>query len=129
MQIRNTLSTLWVFLFLNFIFCDVFSLMYPPTIQQLASGTAIGGIEMTQGLLVGFAVVMELGMVMVLAARFLPRRINRPANILVAQLLIAVQIGSLFAGENTLHYWFFSAVEIITLGAIAWIALRWPRAD
>ncbi|HHC30033.1 MAG TPA: hypothetical protein ENK80_05675 [Rhodobacterales bacterium] len=129
MQIRTTLSTLWVFLFLNFIFCDVFSLMYPPTIQQLASGTAIGGIEMTQGLLVGFAVVMELGMVMVLAARFLPRRINRSANILVALLLIAVQVGSLFAGENTLHYWFFSAVEITALAAIGWIALRWTRAE
>lgn len=126
MDTRQKLSLLWIFLFLNFIFCDVFSLMYPPTIQELAAGNVVNGIEMSQGLLLGFAIVMELGMVMILASRLLaPGGLNRWLNIGIGAGLIVVQVGSLMAGDNTAHYLFFSAVEVATLVAIVLIALRW----
>jgi hypothetical protein len=128
MSQKQKLSLLWIFLFLNFIFCDVFSLMYPPMIQQMAAGTSIDGIEMTQGFLLAFAVVMELGMVMVVASRLLPHGPNRLANIVIGLGLLVVQVGSLFSGGNTLHYIFFSVVEVATLLWIVWIALRWRAA-
>ncbi len=122
------LSLLWIFLFLNYIFCDVFSLMYPPMIQELAVGNTVDGIEMSQTFLLMFAVIMELGMIMTVLSRLLPYTPNRIANIVVGLALLVVQVGSLFAGENTLHYWFFSAVEIATLIWIVVTSWRWVPA-
>ncbi len=125
MPTNAKLSLLWIFLFLNYIFCDVFSLMYPPMIQELAVGNTVDGIEMSQTFLLIFAVIMELGMVMTVLSRLLPYTPNRIANIVIGLVLLVVQVGSLFAGENTLHYWFFSAVEIATLIWIVLTSLRW----
>ncbi len=119
------LSLLWIFLFLNYIFCDVFSLMYPPMIQELSVGNTVDGIEMSQTFLLIFAAIMELGMIMTVLSRLLPYTPNRIANIVVGLALLVVQVGSLFAGENTLHYWFFSVVEISTLIWIVLISWRW----
>jgi hypothetical protein len=125
MQPREKLSLLWIFLFLNFIFCDVFSLMYPPMIQEMAAGNLVDGLELSQGMLLGFAMVMELGMAMVVAARLLPRAVGRPLNIGLGFGFIALQLWSLTGSGATLHYWFFSAVEVATLlwivaGAWSW---------
>ncbi|MEJ1990547.1 MAG: DUF6326 family protein [Maritimibacter sp.] len=119
------LSLLWIFLFLNYIFCDVFSLMYPPMIQELSVGNTVDGIEMSQTFLLIFAAIMELGMIMTVLSRLLPYTPNRIANIVVGLALLVVQVGSLFAGENTLHYWFFSVVEISTLIWIVVTSWRW----
>jgi hypothetical protein len=39
--------------------------------------------------------------------------------------MTAVQSMSLFAGNPTPYYVFFSAVEIFTAAAIVWLAWRW----
>ena len=44
------LSTLWIFVTVNYIFCDVFSLFYAPDLKQFLSGR-VGDIELTQGFL------------------------------------------------------------------------------
>lgn len=124
MTTREKLSLLWIFLTLNFIFCDVFSLFLPSTLEQLAAG-AIDGVEMTQSFLLIFAVVMELAMVMIVFSRLLPRLPNRIANIVIGLGLGVVQAGSLATGGNALHYIFFSVVEIATLLVIVWLAFTW----
>lgn len=131
MTIPARLSLYWIFLYLNYIFCDVFSLMNPALIQQMAAGGGVDGIDMTEDMLLGFAIIMELGLIMVLAARFLPRGLNRAANVGVGFGLVLLQIATLFVGTNTLHYLFFSAVEVATLALIVWTALRWrePATD
>jgi hypothetical protein len=121
---NNLLSTLWIFLTLNYIFCDVFTLMYGPELQQLLNGT-IGGIEITQEFLLSFALILELPMLMIIISKFVKYRINRILNIIIAVLMFVVQSASLFAGDNTLHYIFFSAVEILTTVIIFIIAIKW----
>lgn len=125
---REKLQLLWVFLFLNFIFCDVFTLFYGPTLNQLLTGT-IDGVAMTQPALLGFAVLMELGMVMVLVSRLAPFGIARWGNVAIGTLLIAVQVVTVLTPGLTLHYMFFSAVEIAALLWIVTIAWRWRSAD
>lgn len=115
---------MWIFVTLNYIFCDVFTLMYHEDLKQILSGT-VDGIEMTQEFLLAFAVIMELPMAMILLSRIAGYRINRWSNIAVASLLTLVQTGSLFAGGNTLHYMFFSVVEITTTVFIVLAAWRW----
>ncbi|MHA6298427.1 DUF6326 family protein [Devosia sp. CAU 1758] len=121
---RGALPIIWVFLFLNFIFCDVFTLFHGPTLNQLLAGE-VDGVPMSQEFLLGFSVLMEIGMVMVLVSRFAPHGFARLSNLIVAPALTLVQIATVLSPGLTLHYAFFSVVEIATLAAIVMIAWRW----
>lgn len=123
---RELLSLVWIFVTVNYIFCDVFSLFYGPNLNEFLSGS-VGGIELTQEFLLAFAVILELAMVMILLSRLLPHGINRWANIIVGSVMTLVQIGSLIGSAITLHYWFFSAIEISTTVFIVWTASRWKE--
>jgi hypothetical protein len=125
---REKLQLLWIFLFLNFIFCDVFTLFHAPTLNQLLTGT-VDGMAMSEPFLLAFAVLMEMGIVMVLVSRLAGHSFVRWANIIVGTLLIAVQGMTVFKPGLTLHYGFFSAIEI---GALAWVvitALTWRQTE
>jgi hypothetical protein len=122
------LSILWIFVTVNYIFCDVFSLMYHEDLQQILSGT-VGGIDMTQEFLLTFAFIMEIPMIMIVLARLLRDKLNRWLNIIAGAVMTFVQVGSLFSGSNTLHYIFFSVVEIATTLFIIWTAWRWAVPD
>ena len=120
------LSTLWIFLTVNFIFCDVFTLMHAEDLRDLLKGS-VGDMQITQTFLLCFAIVMEISMTMILVSKFLKPKYNRILNIIFGVLLAIVQIGSLFVGSVTLHYAFFSVVEIATCISIVWIAWKWKR--
>ena len=118
------LSTLWIFLAVNFIFCDVFTLMHSEDLKNILSGS-IDGVQITQEFLLGFAVLMEVSMAMILVSRFLKPKYNRIFNLIFGVLLAIVQTWSLTVGSATLHYWFFSVIEISTCISIVWIAWKW----
>ncbi len=125
---KKTLSVLWIFLTLNFIFCDVFTLMYSEELQQILSGK-MGETVIDQPFLLVFAFLMEIPMAMILLSRFLPYRLNRWLNIVAGVLLTFVQVGSLFVGKPTLHYVFFSLIETAAASFIVWLALRWKNEE
>lgn len=118
------LSTLWIFLTLNFIFCDVFSLHYHKDLQNLLAGK-VGDTEITQAFLLVFAMVMEIPILMIILSRTLKPAVNKVFNIVAASLLIVIQTTTLLWGENTLHYQFFSVIEITT--CIVIVAIAWQR--
>jgi hypothetical protein len=124
MKREQLLSLLWIFLTVNFIFCDVFTLMYSEELRKILSGK-IGEMEITQEFLLTFALIMEIPMLMIILSRVVKRKINRILNVVFSLLLIIVQAGSLTADDNSLHYIFFSIVEISTLIAIVWLAIGW----
>jgi len=118
------LSTLWIFLTANYIFCDVFTLFYPESLNQLIAGE-MGGMEITQIFLLSFAVLMELTMVMIVLSRILSYKLNRLSNIVVGLIMTFIQAATLFSDDNTLHYIFFSFVEIGTTVFIVYYAWKW----
>jgi hypothetical protein len=120
------LSTLWIFLTVNFIFCDVFTLMHSEDLRKILTGN-VDGIQMSQQFLLGFAFIMEIPMLMILVSRVLRYPSNRILNVVFSILLAIVQIWSLTAGGNTLHYWFFSIIEIATLFSILFLAWFWKK--
>lgn len=121
------LSKLWVFLSLNYIFCDVLSNMEMAVLKGLLEGN-IAGIEMTQGFLLLAGISLEIPFLMVLLATTLPYKANRIANIAASILMIVYQLGSFMAGsETSLHYMFFSGVEVLGNAAIFVLALRWQQ--
>jgi len=84
------------------------------------------GIEITQELLLVFAVVLEIPMAMVLLSRILKYRANRLTNIVAAVLTILFVIGG---GSAYLSYIFFASVEVVCMLFIIWYAWRWREEN
>lgn len=126
---KSTLiSKLWVFLSLNYIFCDVISNMEMSVLQMLIKGN-VGGVPMTEGMLLFAGISLEIPFLMVVLSVILPYKVNRITMMAAAILMIFYQLGSFFFGSDvTLHYMFFSAVEIIGNIAILVLALRWKQS-
>ena len=110
-----------------------------------------------QSRLLSFAIVMELPIMMILLSVFLPYKSNRIANITIGLLmtftiglLMTIFIGLLMTiflgltqfgeqffiyifstlfGANTLHFIFFSIIEIATTLAIIWISFNWSERE
>ncbi|MFS4468522.1 DUF6326 family protein [Maribacter sp. 2210JD10-5] len=125
-NVKNTLSILWIFLSVNYLFCDVFSLYLSESLKQLLTGE-MDGIAFTQEFLLTFAIIMEIPLLMIVLSSLLHYKWNRILNIAVGILMIIVQIGSLVTGKNTLHYLFFSSIEIIALTSIVFISWKWKN--
>jgi hypothetical protein len=127
---RLALSALWVFMVLNYLYCDVISLFDPAVLKDAVGLTSsAGAIVMTPTMLFASAVLMEIPIAMVLLSRVLPFRANRWANVVAPGFLVLVQVGSLFVGTSTAHYIFFSVIEIGTLLLIAALSLRWTAEE
>ena len=128
---KTILFTLWIFVTANYIFCDVLTLMNAEDLKQILSGS-VGALEMTPMFLLWAAIFMEIPFIMILLSRILKYKANRLANIVAASIMTVAQIMSLFVGESTPHYTFFSVVEISTTLFIIWYAWTWsgqPTSD
>lgn len=126
---KAILSTLWIFVTVNFIFCDVVTLMNPSDLKQILSG-AVGSIQMNQQFLLGAAIMMEIPFIMILLSRVLKYKANKLANIIAASIMTIVQISSLFVGSgSTLHYIFYSIIEIACTLFIVFYVLRWKKSE
>jgi hypothetical protein len=127
MKVR--LSTLWVFAMFNYLYADMFTLMDPAALREIMTGQ-IGSIKITQGFLLGGAILIETAIAMVLLSRLLEYRANRWANIIIGALHTAAVILSVFVGGTTptLYYIFFATIEVVCTSLIVWYALRWKPA-
>ena len=116
-SIKARLSTLWVFAVLNYVYCDVVTLMDP--VKHL------GSVQLTPGFLLGASVLVEIPMTMVLLSRVLEDRVSRWTSICAGVVMTVVQGATLLVGRPTAYYVFFSVIEIATTAAIVWYA--WTR--
>lgn len=120
------LSTLWIFVTLNYLYCDVLSLMSADMLNSLLTGE-VGGIKMNETTLLGAAVLMEIPIAMVLLSRVLKYKANRWANIIAGSINTVVMIGTLLMGGASYHYIFFATIEITTTLFIVWYAWTWVK--
>ncbi len=122
---HSLLSLVWLFVLLNFIYCDVIGLHDPSLVRSLIEGHA-GDIEITPPFLLASSVLMEIPIAMVLVTRVASRRVARIASIVAAAFMLVVQGSSLLVGV-TPSYAFYSTIEIAGLVAIIVLAIRWRR--
>jgi hypothetical protein len=122
---RTRLSTLWIFVTLNYMYCDVISLMDAQLLRQYLTGT-VDGLELNQGFLLGAAALIEIPIAMTLVSRLVTHHAaNRWANLVAAAVMTLVQAATLLMGTPAPYYAFFSVLEIGCTAAIAWQAWRW----
>lgn len=124
---RKLLSLLWIFLTVNYMFCDIFTLHYAPSLQKFLNGGS-ESIKITQEFLLYFAFIMEIPMIMILLSRYLVFKLNKYINIIAALITGSVQAFTLTMG-GTLHYKFFSLIEISTAIFILFIAIGWKQKN
>jgi hypothetical protein len=126
--LRSKLSTLWIVATLNYLYCDVVTLMDPALLKQFLAGN-IGSVQISQGFLLGAGILVEIPIAMVLLSRILGNRPNRIANIVAGAVMTAVQALSLVAKTPALYYIFFSVIEIACTSAIVWYAWKWRHDE
>ena len=149
---KQKLSFLWIFAIANYIFCDFSTLLNPESLSFQWRTTDVSWkntFELNQSRLLSFAIVMQIPIMMIPLSVFLPYKSNRIANITIGLLMTITigllmtiflgltQFGELFFiyifstlfGENTLHFIFFSIIEIATTLAIIWIAFNWSERE
>ena len=127
MDMKSKLSTLWIFVSLNYLYCDVSSLMDPELLPQYLRGN-VHGLQFSPMFLLSAGILVEIFIAMVLLSRVLPYRANRWANIAAGIVMTTIQLATLFVGVPTPYYAFFSAIEIATPAFIVWYAWNWTEA-
>ena len=129
-NVKVRLALLWVALMFLYIYNDILSLFQPGHVADLVGGQ-LGGIQFTQTLLFGAAVLMALPGMMVLLSVTLKAGVNRLVNIIAGVFHILVLVGTQFAGEaETWFFWrFYELLELIFLVIIIRIAWKWPVSE
>jgi len=129
-NVKAKLALLWVALMFFYIYNDLFSFMQPGHVAELVEGH-LEGVQFTQTILFGAAVLMAFPSFMVLLSLTLKASANRLVNIVVGILLVLVLVGTQFVGEGeTWFYWrFYELLEILFLALIIWTAYKWPTTE
>ncbi|CAH9050058.1 hypothetical protein PSECIP111951_00111 [Pseudoalteromonas holothuriae] len=122
---KHLLSVLWIFLTVNYIYCDIFTLHLSKYLEAFLAGQ-VGSIKITEEFLFIFAVVMQIPMVMIVLSRVLTFKLNRYSNIIAGFITTTVQAYTVTMG-GTLHYMFFSFFEICTGLFIIYLAVTWKQ--
>jgi len=113
-DVKVKLQALWIFATFNYIYADVLTL-FDKTVAT----------NLSQGSLLGAAILVETAIVMVLLSRILPYRANRWANIIVGVINTLAVLISLTVATPALYYLFFAVIEIATTSFIVWYAWNW----
>ena len=119
-DLGTTLSTLWVVVMFNMVFADILTFITPGALQALWSGQT--GVHLTRGVLLAFAILLEIPIAMIFVSRIAKPALNRWANTVAALITAAFVIGG---GSLDLHYVFFASVEVACLALIVWSV--WAR--
>ena len=126
---RTVVSSLWLFAILNYLYCDLLGLMYPEDLQGFLDGK-VGGLVIDQPFLLYAAILMTVPMASVLISRIAAHRFARIESIAAAVVMTLVQLATLvFGTPPTLHYMYFSVIEVATTIAIVWVAARTWKLD
>ena len=112
----------------NYLYADVLGLHDPAILKELITGQA-GSLQITQGFLLGAAILMEIAIAMVLLSRVLKYRANRWASIIAGTIMTVALTLTLFVAVPTTYYAFFTAIEIACTALIVWLAWTWRNPE
>jgi hypothetical protein len=124
------LILLWVFYAVNFMYCDTHLSLEPGVLAMTMSGYTAGGtVKITDGFLLGSAMMFEIPFLMIVLSWALKYRANRWANIIAGSVFVVAQIASLSLGAPSPAYIYYSTVEIAALLLIVWNSWKWTNPD
>ncbi len=126
MNRKTLLSTLWVFVTINYLYCDLIGLMDSSLLKQYLKGS-VEGMEINENFLLAAGILMEIPISMILLSRILKDKPNAVANLVAAFIKTSVMALTLFLGKPTIYYLFFATIEISTTVFILVYVIGWLK--
>jgi len=123
---KEILFTLWIFVTLNYLYCDLIGLMDSSMLKQYLAGE-VEGLVINESFLLYAGVLMEVPIAMVLLSKILPKKANCWTNISAGFIKTSVMIATLFVGSTSSYYLFFAVIEISTTIFIIGFSVYWLR--
>ena len=123
-DLKVKLSILWIVVMFNMIFADVLTLYIPENLEEIITRST--PVQITEGLMLVMAIIIEIPIIMIFLSRVLKYRANRWANIIAGVITILFVVAG---GSLVLHYIFFATIEVVCLSLIVWYAWKWPKHE
>jgi len=128
-DVRLILSALWVAVTFFSVFEGILGFVKPGYLKGVLAGE-VDGIQITQGVMVGNAIMMVIKSVMFFLSLTLSYPIIRWTNIILCIaffVLILMTFGFYFTTKVQIwvYYYVFSASEIVLYALIFWYAWKW----
>ena len=127
-NVKIKLSALWVVLMFCYTYADILGFYAPGNIEELMAGE-IAGIQMTQGLLLGSAVLMGIPSAMIFLSLALKARANRLVNIIAGLVYMGVLGSTFLTGRNPAYYIFYAIGKATLIALVVWHAYKWPKKE
>jgi hypothetical protein len=127
-NVKLKLSALWIALMFLYTYADILGFYAPGNLEKLISGQ-IAGIQMTQGLLLGSAILMAIPSAMIFLSLALQAKANRLANIIAGTVYIVVLGSTFLTGRNPTYYILLAILKAALLALIVWHAWKWPTKE
>ncbi len=123
--VKLKLSGLWASLMFCYIYGDYFGLYRPGTLRSMLQGQMGPLGPVTQGVLLGTAVLMVVPSLMVFLTLMFRPALSRVANIALGLAYAAVMLLSMPGAWA--FYLFLGCIEVALSLLIVWYAWKWPR--
>lgn len=123
-NLKTRLTLLWIFVTFNYLYCDLIGVMDSEMLRGYLDGN-VDGVRISESFLLAAAALVEIPMAMILLTGALSDRYSRLANVVAGTIMTVVQAATLFVGNTTSYYAFFSVIEIACTASIVWLAWRW----
>ena len=122
-KVRIRLSALWVALMLTYLLGDVLRIFSGDFVAGEMSG-----MQISQGLMLGMAVLMVIPIVMVFLSLTLPAKVNRWANIILSIFFFVFNAIGL-PTYPSLYDQFLIVVGLVFNVLTVWIAWKGPKQE
>lgn len=126
LEMRVKLSALWIVVLFNMVFRDLHEFARTGYLEELLAMTS-NGAEISQGLLMAAAIVLQIPISMIFLTQVLNVKISRWANIGGAIIMILSIIGSNLAPD--LDDILFYTAGCAALFGIIWYAWKWSASE
>jgi hypothetical protein len=122
-ETRIKLSALWVSLMLTYLLGDVLRIFS----GDFVAGE-VSGMQISQGLMLGMAVLMVIPIIMVFLSLILKYAVNRWANIVLSSFFFVFNAIGL-PTYPSLYDQFLIVVGLVLNVVTVWVAWRWKRRE
>jgi hypothetical protein len=117
---------MWLFVGIGFIAQAVLNILKPGALAQVMAGN-LEGMEITQEVMLVWAVMFLFPLVMAILSLTLKDSINRWANIIVGIVVVILCLIGFAEYQSEAYAILILTTRIIVAALIIWLAYKWPK--
>lgn len=127
-NVKIKLSALWAAVMFCYAYADILAHMRKDILEDFLAGEA-GGMQITQEVLFGSAILQVIPTVMIFLSLTLKAKANRWVNIILGIFYAVVAFATMTTTGGWVYYYVFAITEVVLTALIAWFAWKWPKQE